>query len=138
MTMQAENPKVDTPSWADVMRQAIDKFDGDIEAATNMVVELLLADMVLLKKRLPVMVRKHTHPCPRCSAAGSPPAPIDSPVKEGHKAAHALRVVGKELLKDLWREANHLKTDTHGGLVADRHRVGASSAPPVNAARSVA
>lgn len=51
----------------------------------------------------------HTAPCVRCTAAGQPPAEVGSPVKDAHKQGHALRVVGKEIIKSLWREAERLE-----------------------------
>jgi len=46
----------------------------------------------------------HKVECKRCGPSGKPAA-IGSPLSAGHKHARALRVVSKEILKDLWREA---------------------------------
>lgn len=48
----------------------------------------------------------HTTPCVRCGPAGHP-APVGSPLSAGHQHARALRLVSKEILKDLWTEAKH-------------------------------
>lgn len=43
----------------------------------------------------------HTSECKRCGPSGKP-APVGSPLSDGHKHARALRKVGKEILKDMW------------------------------------
>jgi hypothetical protein len=50
-----------------------------------------------------------THPtdCVRCGPAGKP-APAGSELSDGHKHARAIRIVAKELLKDIWRESRDL------------------------------
>lgn len=45
--------------------------------------------------------------CRRCGPAGKP-AQVGSPLSDGHKHARALRLVSKEVLKGLWREAKRL------------------------------
>lgn len=49
----------------------------------------------------------HKLPCPRCGPAGKP-APIGSPLSDGHRHARAVRIVAKTILKELWREAGRL------------------------------
>jgi hypothetical protein len=49
----------------------------------------------------------HAAPCKRCGPAGKPAQP-GSPISAGHQHARALRIVAKEVLKDLWREAKRL------------------------------
>lgn len=49
----------------------------------------------------------HHHPCPQCGPAGKPAQP-GSPLSAGHQHARALRLVAKEILKDLWIEARQL------------------------------
>jgi hypothetical protein len=49
----------------------------------------------------------HKLPCPRCGPSGKP-APIGSPLSDGHKHARALRIVSKSILRELWREAGRL------------------------------
>lgn len=49
----------------------------------------------------------HNTPCARCGPAGKP-APIGSPLSDGHKHARALRAIAKEVLRDLWIEARRL------------------------------
>jgi hypothetical protein len=49
----------------------------------------------------------HKRPCKRCGPSGKP-ARIGSPLSEGHKDARARRLVAKEILKELWREAGRL------------------------------
>lgn len=43
----------------------------------------------------------HTVECVRCGPSGKPAQP-GTPWSAGHQHAHALRVVGKEILRDLW------------------------------------
>ncbi|BCT75619.1 hypothetical protein SCMU_14610 [Sinomonas cyclohexanicum] len=45
--------------------------------------------------------RVHAEACVRCGPSGHP-APAGSPWKDSHRHADALRIVGKEILKDLW------------------------------------
>jgi hypothetical protein len=45
--------------------------------------------------------KRHTVECVRCGPAGKPAQP-GTPWNAGHKHAHALRLVGKEILRDLW------------------------------------
>jgi hypothetical protein len=49
----------------------------------------------------------HSVECVRCGPSGKP-AQVGSPWNPGHQHAHALRIVGKEVLRDLWllRKAN--------------------------------
>lgn len=49
------------------------------------------------------------HPvvCVRCGPSGKP-AEANSPLSDGHKHARALRIVSKEILKDLWIESKRL------------------------------
>lgn len=49
----------------------------------------------------------HAAPCVRCGPAGKPAAE-GSPLSLGHQHARALRLVAKEVLKELWREARAL------------------------------
>lgn len=43
----------------------------------------------------------HAVECVRCGPSGKPAQP-GTPWNPGHQHAHALRIVGKELLRDLW------------------------------------
>jgi hypothetical protein len=52
--------------------------------------------------RLDVADKLHTVECVRCGPSGKPAQP-DAPWSLGHQHAHALRIVGKEILRDLWR-----------------------------------
>lgn len=45
--------------------------------------------------------KAHTVECVRCGPSGKPAQP-GSPWNPGHQDAHALRIVGKEILRDLW------------------------------------
>jgi hypothetical protein len=56
---------------------------------------------VYLDVRKTVADKVHTAECVRCGPSGKP-AQIGSPWSAGHKQAHALRMVGKEILRDLW------------------------------------
>jgi hypothetical protein len=46
----------------------------------------------------------HKTECVRCGPKGKP-AQVGSPLNKGHQHARALRLVAKEVLKDMWREA---------------------------------
>lgn len=46
----------------------------------------------------------HQHPCKRCGPAGKPAQP-SSDLSDGHKHARAMRLVMKQVLLDLWKEA---------------------------------
>lgn len=50
-----------------------------------------------------------THPveCVRCGPKNKP-APVGSPLSDGHKHARAIRITAKEILKDLWIESRGL------------------------------
>ena len=56
----------------------------------------------------------HHADCRRCGPAGKP-ALAGSALSDGHKQARALRLVSKEVLKDMWRESKRLH-DTNGDL----------------------
>ncbi|WP_280393126.1 hypothetical protein [Nocardia wallacei] len=49
----------------------------------------------------------HSVECVRCGPKGKP-APVGSALSDGHKHARAVRLVAKEILKDLWIEARDL------------------------------
>lgn len=53
----------------------------------------------------------HTVDCPRCGPAGKP-ALTGTPLSAGHQNARAIRIVAKEMLKDLWIEARELHHPT--------------------------
>jgi len=53
-------------------------------------------------RRIETIDRLHAAPCVRCGPKGKP-APEGSPWSLAHQNADALRIVGKELLRDLWR-----------------------------------
>lgn len=57
----------------------------------------------------------HQVECRRCAPKGHP-APVGSPLSEGHKYARAVRLIAKAVLKDLWREARRLHWEA-GALV---------------------
>lgn len=57
---------------------------------------------VYLDARAAVLDKVHSVECVRCGPKGRP-AQIGSPWSDGHRHAHALRIVGKELLRDMWR-----------------------------------
>ena len=52
----------------------------------------------------------HPAECKRCGPAGQPAA-VGSPRSAKHQHAMALRLVAKEVLKDLWREAKRIHED---------------------------
>ena len=49
----------------------------------------------------------HSTECVRCGPSGKPAQP-DTDLSDGHKHARAVRIVAKELLKDIWRESRDL------------------------------
>ena len=49
----------------------------------------------------------HPMPCVRCGPAGKP-APAGSPRSAGHQNAMAIRIVAKEILKDLWIQSKDI------------------------------
>lgn len=51
----------------------------------------------------------HFTECIRCGPSGKPAQP-GSPLSDGHQHARAVRIVAKEILKDLWVEARELYT----------------------------
>lgn len=51
--------------------------------------------------------RDHATACVRCGPSGHP-AQLGSPWSDAHRHADALRIVGKEILRDLWREAKRI------------------------------
>ena len=51
--------------------------------------------------RLDVADKTHSVECVRCGPSGKP-AEVGSTWNAGHHHAHALRITGKEILKDLW------------------------------------
>lgn len=69
---------------------------------------------IYIARRQATIDREHTVPCKRCGPSGSPALP-GSPWPDAHKHADALRIVGKEFLRNLWREAARL----HGAGVED-------------------
>lgn len=59
------------------------------------------------KRRSETSEKVHAVPCVRCGPSGSP-APVGTPWSKGHQHADALRIVSKEILKDLWIESRRL------------------------------
>lgn len=55
--------------------------------------------------------REHATECVRCGPSGSP-ALVGSPWSDAHRHADALRIVGKEILRDLWLEAKRYHEET--------------------------
>lgn len=51
--------------------------------------------------RATVADKTHTTPCVRCGPSGKP-AQDGTPWSAGHQHAHALRLLGKEILRDMW------------------------------------
>lgn len=50
----------------------------------------------------------HSQPCSRCTKRGQSAAAVGSPLSPLHRKARALRIVGREILKDMWREMTAL------------------------------
>lgn len=53
----------------------------------------------------------HRAPCKRCRPKTKPPAPVGSPLSDGHQHARAVRLIAKGILRELWREAGRLHGD---------------------------
>lgn len=68
----------------------------------------------------------HKGACVRCGPKGKPAA-AGSPLSDAHKHARARRLVMKELLKDLWREAKRL----HEATLDGQGGIGAHGGPAV-------
>lgn len=49
----------------------------------------------------------HARDCKRCGPSGRP-ALVGSPLSDGHRHARALRIVSKEILKDMWLESRRI------------------------------
>lgn len=58
-------------------------------------------------RRLVTADRVHAEECKRCGPSGKPAQP-GSPWNAGHQLTDALRVVAKEILRDLWKEAKKI------------------------------
>lgn len=67
-------------------------------------------------RRAVTVGRVHAQPCPRCGPSGKPAQP-GSPWSLKHAQADALRIVSKQILRDLWREARdiHCQDNQIGG-----------------------
>lgn len=67
------------------------------------------------KRKAATEGRLHAAECVRCGPSGKPALP-GSAWSDGHRHADALRVVSKDILKELWREARriHLETPASG------------------------
>lgn len=63
-----------------------------------------------IDRRTATAERVHTADCVRCGPAGKP-ALAGTPWSNAHKQADALRIVGKEVLKDLWIAARAIHQD---------------------------
>jgi len=61
--------------------------------------------LVYDQTRIAVADKLHTQECVRCGPSGKPAQP-GTPWKLGHQHAHALRITGKEILRDLWTVAS--------------------------------
>lgn len=77
--------------------------------------------------RLKYEDRVHAVPCVRCGPSGRP-AGEGTPWKKGHQMAAALRVVGKELLRDMWLLRHHAVTETRGDTTPTRESSRSSTA----------
>jgi Transposase IS116/IS110/IS902 family len=51
----------------------------------------------------------HDKPCTLCVPRNKPPAPVGSPLSPGHQDLRALRIVAREFLIAMWREARRLR-----------------------------
>lgn len=58
-------------------------------------------------RRAETAEKVHTRECVRCGPSGKPAQP-GTPWAKGHQHADALRIVGKEILRDMWLEAKRI------------------------------
>lgn len=65
-------------------------------------------EAVYAAARTRVENRNHEKPCPQCGGKGKGPAAEGTPWRDGHKHAHALRIVAKQFLLELWIEAKRI------------------------------
>lgn len=65
-------------------------------------------EAVYAAARTRVEARNHEKPCPQCGGKGKGPAAEGTPWRDGHKHAHALRIVAKQFLLELWIEAKRI------------------------------
>jgi len=72
----------------------------------------------------------HDQPCARCGPAGKP-APAGSDLSDGHKHARGIRAMAKAILRDLWREAKRIHTETpvSGQVSSEAHAPPAADGP---------
>lgn len=56
----------------------------------------------------------HKRECHRCTPKGHPPAPVGSPLKLSHEDARGVRVVAKEILRDMWSQARDIHAAQNG------------------------
>lgn len=82
-----------------------DKTDAGYDYAHREAISPL--GQVYLDARIEYADATHERECKRCGPAGKP-APVGSPLSEGHKHARALRLVSKEILRLLWVESKRL------------------------------
>lgn len=58
----------------------------------------------------------HERPCDQCMPGSNNPAPVGSPLRDGHIHARALRVIGREVLENLWKEARRIHQEQEEGV----------------------
>ena len=58
--------------------------------------------------------KAHSVPCVRCGPSGRPAAE-GTPWSKGHQHAHALRIIGKEILRDMWLARRNEPNEATGG-----------------------
>ena len=76
-------------------------------------------------RRLTTAMRMHGGSCVRCGPSGKPALP-GSPWSKAHQHADALRIVGKEILRDLWVAAKKEEETGHGGVETHSPHAGSS------------
>lgn len=75
------------------------------------------------KRKENTVGRLHATACVRCGPSGKPAQP-GSPWSDGHRHADALRITGKEILRDLWIAARAQRTlDDHATTEAQSRTV---------------
>lgn len=102
------NPTAKSRLW--LISCAVLKAGGGEEKATGAADSTQgapsLAAVYYHRKRATVG-REHARECVRCGPSGKP-AQIGSPWSDAHRHADALRVLGKEILRQLWLEAKRI------------------------------
>lgn len=106
------NPTAKKRVW--LIATAILKAGGGEEKATGApLTQAAAASLaaVYYARKAATEAREHAAECVRCGPSGKPALP-GSPWSDAHRHADALRIVGKEFLRELWLEAKRLHEES--------------------------